>query len=262
MNNLQFLKVNSINDIKSLRSHYLNSLVEPQELFLELKVQSAEHYLIKESEFTLGYFSISDSEVLVELYIEDIHICKGELIIKRIVDQFSIQSALCKSFDQNLLNAAISIHKDISIVGINFRKLLNNYEISDLIDISVSIALPQDFKMIQSINEEVFETEEEINDYLKRKQILLFKKDEEIIGFGIFAPVIIGRDDYDIGMCVCKEYRRQGFGELIIRFLIEHCILNGWRPIAGCDIHNVASRKCLEKAGFIAHHRMLQINFH
>ena len=111
------------------------------------------------------------------------------------------------------------------------------------------------------MNEEVFEQDEEVHEYISKQQIVLFEKEKEMVGFGIFARVIEGRPEFDIGMCVDRRFRRRGYGESIIRHLVEFCKRNGWRPVCGCAVENQASRRCLEKAGFIGRYRLLEFVF-
>ena len=91
--------------------------------------------------------------------------------------------------------------------------------------------------------------------------MFIFENAKEFVGFGIFQRVIEGRQDFDIGMLVDKKFRRQGYGTFIIQFLTQYCASRGWRSIAGCDIKNTASRKCLESAGYIGRYRLLKFSF-
>ncbi|MBK7453354.1 MAG: GNAT family N-acetyltransferase [Anaerolineales bacterium] len=124
--------------------------------------------------------------------------------------------------------------------------------------LTIRLAQAKDKQKIIGINEEIFERDEEVQDYIRKEQIFLFEKDKEIIGFGIFARVIEGRQEFDIGMLVDRKYRRQGYGEFITRYLVNHCQKNGWRAICGCAIENTGSRRCLENAGFISRYRLLE----
>jgi len=40
----------------------------------------------------------------------------------------------------------------------------------------------------------------------------------------------------------------------------EHCYAAGWKPICFCAAGNFASKKAIEKAGFISDHRMLTVS--
>ncbi|MBZ9623835.1 GNAT family N-acetyltransferase [Clostridium sp. FP2] len=55
--------------------------------------------------------------------------------------------------------------------------------------------------------------------------------------------------------------RKKGVGTYIISKLKEHCISNDLVPICGCAYNNYASKKTLEKAGFITIHRIVRFEF-
>lgn len=258
---MKFVTQDSVDDLKDLRDQYLNSLTEPQEMFLELQIRDSNVILIKIDNRDIGYFSYNNDKTLLEFFIVDEFFSENENIFNSILNTYSLNCALCKSFDQNLLSIAINRSVDVQVVGINFRKLIPLKNTKSGLELSVISAIDSDFSIIKSINEEVFEEDDEIVDYLMKNQILMFKDSDAIVGFGIFAPVISNRNAYDIGMCVSSEYRGKGIGNYIINYLIDYCQRNGWRPIAGCEINNQASRKCLEGAGFYADNRLLLFKF-
>lgn len=258
---IKFIKQDSAENLKSLRDLYLDSLCEPQEMFLELQVRDSNAILIQIDEKTIGYFLYDNNEMLLEFFVVDEFFSENEKVFEKILKTYSMKSALCKSFDQNLLSVGIGRFKSIEVVGINFRKLIQQKTYKNDYSFSIFEAKNSDFTLIKSINEEVFETDDEIKEYLTKKQILLFKDKSNVVGFGIFAPIFPDRKDYDIGMCVSAEFRGNGIGQSILHYLIDYCNKNGWRPIAGCDSENFASRKCLEKVGFFADYRMLLIEF-
>lgn len=61
----------------------------------------------------------------------------------------------------------------------------------------------------------------------------------------------------DIYMEVSEPARRQGFGSYLVQELKRVCYEAGKRPAARCDPFNVASRRTLEKAGFLPCGRLL-----
>jgi GNAT superfamily N-acetyltransferase len=128
-------------------------------------------------------------------------------------------------------------------------------------DITIRLAAITDETHIQEVNEEVFDYPEEVIAYINSRQIFLFEKAGDLVGFGIFSQCIPGRQDFDIGMLVVEKFRRQGYASQILRYLIEHCRKKDWRPGAGCYITNTPSRKSLEKVGFIAGYRLLEFAF-
>jgi GNAT superfamily N-acetyltransferase len=149
----------------------------------------------------------------------------------------------------------------MNVIGIHFRQYIAPGDWQLPVDLTIRPAEIKDEAIIINVNEEIFESDDEVTEYIEKGQILLFEKGSDLVGFGIFARVIEDRAEFDIGMLVTKEYRRQGYGRRIIRYMADYCQQKGWRPICGCAIENVASRRTLEKAGFIAGYRLLEFAF-
>ncbi len=55
----------------------------------------------------------------------------------------------------------------------------------------------------------------------------------------------------DIYMKVAEPFRRRGFGTLLVQELKRVCYEHGNIPAARCNVTNIASRKTLQKAGFV-----------
>ncbi|PKN99455.1 MAG: hypothetical protein CVU42_08130 [Chloroflexi bacterium HGW-Chloroflexi-4] len=259
--NVKFEQCSSLEDIADLRNQYLDRLIEPQELFLELIIVKASIYLIYNNEEQIGYFLTNNESVLIEYFIIQKYVFLAESIFTSIIKDLPINKVLCKSFDHLLLSSCVGLQKKTRVVGILFREYHPNNNKDHHPEITVRQAVIDDEKHVIEVNEEVFDHDYEVLEYINKKQLLIFEKEGTPIGFGIFSRVIEGRPDFDIGMLVEKEYRGQGIGQFIISTLADHCIKNGWRPVAGCAVENTASRRTLEKAGFTAGYRMLEFSF-
>jgi RimJ/RimL family protein N-acetyltransferase len=111
-----------------------------------------------------------------------------------------------------------------------------------------------------AINDDFFENEEEIASYIRRGNAFTFRNDEDqLLACGILTRVIEDRDAIDLGMLVASNFRGQGLAKYVVRWLISYCELKGARPIAGCDVNNLASKRALESAGFIGEYQLLEI---
>jgi GNAT superfamily N-acetyltransferase len=61
----------------------------------------------------------------------------------------------------------------------------------------------------------------------------------------------------DVYMEVAEKARRQGYGSYLVQELKRICYEAGKKPAARCDPSNIASRRTLEKAGFLPCGRLL-----
>ena len=59
-------------------------------------------------------------------------------------------------------------------------------------------------------------------------------------------------------MDVAEPFRRRGFGSFLVQELKRVCYEGGHVPAARCGVDNVASRRTLQKAGFVPCGHILQ----
>lgn len=248
----------SLHVIEALRRQHLNDLYEAQELYLELKVQTANVYQIHYEQQPIGYIIIDQDHTALEFYVINPYQTRSDIIFAEIVKTYGITKALCQSFDFTFLSCCLSIQKAVKVLGIHFREYTPTPRKRHDTDIAVRLATPADEPTIASINEEIFESPDEITMVITNQNMFIFEKSGDLLGFGIFQRVIPGRPEFDIGMLVHRNYRKQGYGTYIIQYLADYCQQQGWRPICGCAVENIGSRKCLEAAGFIARYRLLE----
>jgi len=223
-------------------------------------IPGAEKYLIKSDKMEIGYFIHSEG-ILLEFFLIDNYLPDCSIVFKKIISDFKLKGAYCKSFDSLLLKACLHAQKSMKIIGVLYRDFTEREIILPSEIDEIRIAKMTDFEDIEEIKEEVFDTDEEVKDTIKRKAVFVFKNKASLIGFGIFQPAVEGRNSYDIGMAVSPDYRRKGYGAFILNFLKNHCISNNWRPTCGCAIENISSQKTIGKIGFVSKHNMLEFSF-
>ena len=261
MENLRFIKTTDQTDIDHFRNGYFDHLPFSQEYYLEILINASSFYEISVTGRPAGYFILSPNNILLEYYVLPAWVSRMDELFGIILKEFHIEKALCKTFDTDFLFCCLAFQKKSSTAGYLFREYNRTTFISTPPELTVRRAELADETQIIAVNEEVFDNPEEVGQYIRAQQIFLFEKEGNLVGFGIYSPVIRGRKDYDIGMLITPPYRKQGYGVEIIRYLVNFCRQNGWNPYAGCAAENIGSRKCLEKAGFITRHRLIKFLF-
>jgi len=258
-------ELSSAMEIADLRQEYLDSLMESQELFLELMVREAQPFALLDGDTLVGYFFEGTDHTLIEYYVCPACFAYVDTIFGVIVMERGIHTVYCKSFDHLLLSCCLDMQKKMESLGYLFREYekppalsLSKRPLSATFNnITTRLATKADEAYISEINEEIFDHPHEITETIENDNLLIFQQGESVIGFGIFQRTIAGRPEFDIGMLVNREFRRQGYGAFILGYLMNYCEEHGYRPTAGCAIENLASRRCLERAGYKAQYRML-----
>jgi RimJ/RimL family protein N-acetyltransferase len=261
LSHFSFISISNLEIIRSLREQYLDDLPYNQEYYLELPILKGNPYLIQNDDQPAGYFILSNKGTLLEYFLLPQWFDLIDSLFGRIIREHSIKKALCKSFDAPLLACCFEYQKESRLIGVLFRDYSEKPSMISDGEIAIRLANPADEARIISVNEEVFDYPEEVMQYIRAQQIFLYEKGGDLVGFGIFSQVNAGRPYRDIGMLVVPAYRHSGYGVYILHHLIHFCQQNNWQVSAGCAIENIASRRCLEKAGFIARHRLLEFIF-
>ena len=240
------------------RQLYLNSLLEPQEFFLERLVALGKCYEFSGSG-SLGYLVIHESKI-VELFINQPDALVTRAVLLESVKNLGASAIYVKSFDPlaMALESLFSTEKQLS--GYLFRAYSRNSEPKSEL-LKSSPLEENEIDQVMEINDNFFDNAEEIRHYVESQTDHVFSYRDlkgNLIGCGITSREIEGREAVDIGMLVAPEHRMKGFGKTIIDDLKEFCIGMGDNPIAGCDAANIASRKTLEAAGFKATHHLYE----
>ncbi|SES98608.1 Protein N-acetyltransferase, RimJ/RimL family [Natronincola peptidivorans] len=259
MDKINLIKEEDQSLIAKERRKYLDSLPVFQELFLELLVKEGTCYFIKVKEQMIGYVIINNEDThILEYYSTSKSILHNKKILLEITKTLNVTSVYCKTFDYELLTAMNLITQEFTIDGILFREHVEKEQLLEK-QFNERIAQESDLERIQQINDDFFESDDEMIYYIRNKNILLFQNQEnQLIGCGLYQNIAYDYGYMDIGMLVNPAFRKRGYGTYIIKRLADICKEEGKTPICGCGYANKASLKTLVKAGFIPEHALLE----
>lgn len=261
---MELVRKESREEIQFLREAYLDSLPEPTELYLEMLMKNAISYLIKMDGKEAGYAIAGEDRVLYEFYVVPDHIPKADEIFSKVLKDLSIKKALCQSFDELFHKMCVANSNKEKVVGYQFREISEpegHIVVTDLKERPANIG---DLDTIRRYREEIFDDSEveDIPFYINKGSIIIFEEENgEFAGYGMLNRTLPSRNWFDVGMYVNPDKRKGGFGTYIITRMIETARSNGWRPIAGCAEYNKASKRTLEKAGFISRYVLKEFEF-
>lgn len=102
---------------------------------------------------------------------------------------------------------------------------------------------------------------EELEEQIVKEEIFVLYSNDILIAAGVAQKVFPSMNYYDISMIVKVDCRNKGIGTYIITKLRETCCRHNIVPICGYWYYNYASKRTLEKAGFISNHRIITFNF-
>lgn len=264
INNIKFEPVN-ISVLKSMRMSYFYEIKLSQELFLEWQVKNGgQYYKIYNDKSEIGYFILSKDDILVEFYLVHDYIIKKEEVFSKILQDFNLKKVYCKTFDSILLICSQLFSRSSKIIGTIFRDYISTLNIELEPFMKVRIARETDIDKLLQYDSNLYETPEELKYMVHNKMVYMFEKESVLIGCGFLIRVLSDRKYYDIGMWVNPEFRNQGYASLIISHLKKLCFSHGYIPVCGCALENIASRKALERNGFISKHAIIEfeVSYH
>jgi GNAT superfamily N-acetyltransferase len=257
------MKISSVPSISPvlnrLRSGYFEYLYEPQDMHSESLIRKAASHVLWKGSDPVGYFISDDNGTLLEFYVSDERL--AENAFNHMLDARSITRIICKTFDPLLLCLSIGRTTHAKRIAFHFTTIADE-RFQQVKTISTRSAQFSDVGSILAINDDFFDSEEEVGSYIKKGALLLYEDENELLGCGLVQPVLDDHSAYDLGMLVNPSRRRQGIGQHIIRHLKADCLSRGRRPICCCDIGNLASRACLEAAGFRSRHQTVEFSLH
>lgn len=249
----------SLKEIKQLRENYINGLPYSQELHLEEMIRKCDYYLINDGSDTIGYFCVKPDKVLYEFYLKKHVLVSAQEIFKTLIEKGYFVAAESKSFDNLLMSLCLDFNKKAYCTAYLFREY-NNKEclLSGFDNISFRLAVPEDYKNIIEISGNFFD---DLKESISSGEVFVLYENSCLLGAGSCKRVCDGSNYYDIGMVVSENFRNRGLGSYIIKELRSYCCATGKLPVCGCWYYNYASRKALEKAGFITKHRIVKFEF-
>ncbi len=254
---------NSLNDVKTLRQEYLLSIGGRPEPFLEELISyAASTYLLMHCDETIGYFCTSTKQTLLQFYMRDAYMPVAPAVFSDILAQGYIDKALILTRDRVALSLAMELHKQVAVDCYVFEEGPVHKDIQiGFADLGFRQASMDNVQAIRSACGDFHDfLHYTLEGSIEAGDIYALFSGDIVLASGVIAKPF----EYpyvDIGMCVSEAYRRRSIGSFMISELLKECKRRGLVAGASCKYHNTASRKTLEKAGFIAKDRILRISF-
>jgi predicted acetyltransferase len=252
-----------VNEERKFNFHkeYIKTLAEPIDGFWEnVKIGRSECYEVVYDNKVVGHFFVSSDKTLVQFHVSKEYYTYASEIFEYVIKSDIVENAAVSTKEPEFLALCLDYQKSVVTDAYLFtdnKKI--KYELDSFRNLSFRLAKTVDIETIKNKCEVAFEGYYE--DLIENDQLFVLYDKDSFLGIGEFRIMKSNGQFGDIGMIVAEEYHRRGVGTYIITKLKEHCYNNKLKPMACCDITNVASKKTLEKSGFISNHRIILVNF-
>ena len=253
-------KPTKLENIAELVQEYVETLASPIDSFLEYHILNSQAYVISSiGAENVGYFALYDKKLLTQFYLRPNFLKDGQHIFKEILSQFKAEVAFIPTCDELFLSYALDGETAISKQAYFFQ---DNREIepshTEHGNGDLRLATLADIVDIRQISGNYFDPLEES---IVRNELFVLREADMLLGVGVIEKGHLLKGYSSVGMFTSEQFRRRGIGTSIILRLKQWCYEHGQIPIAGCNYHNINSKKTLERAGMISKTRLLKIQF-
>ena len=253
--------------IQQLRDDYLRTLVAPMDGMWESAVIApATFWEIQDREQHAGYFCLGSNHDLLRFHLWENYQDQAQEIFRGMISTYGIQHAIASTIEPLYFSLCLDFQRSIALHSYLFRDNQRR-ELSSGLSKSIfrkaqERELDDMVRFYQAKTEGSGEwIEAFLNARLNREEVFVLYDQQTLVAAGECIPSQKQPPYADLGMVVARSYRGRGLGSFLLTQLKKHCYEAGWKPICSCEASNRASKKAIEKAGFISEQRMVKITF-
>ncbi len=264
---LTCIQLEDTDAIAHLRDDYLRTLVAPMDGMWESAVIAhATFWKIQDGEGRAGYFCTGSDNDLLRFHLLDNYQAQAQEIFRWIVSTYGIQYAIASTIEPLYFSLCLDIQVSITLHSYLFR---DNKRIELSSGLSNSIFRKAEKRELDDIVR-LYQANTEgsgewIEAFVKKRldlaELFVLYERQILVATGECIPSPKQIPYADLGMVVAQSYRGRGLGSYMLTRLKQHCYETGWKPICSCAAGNLASKKAIEKAGFVSKQRMVKVLF-
>ncbi len=253
--------------VEQLRAAYLRTLVAPMDGMWEgAFIARSAFWLVRDGGVPLGHYCIGADSTLLRFHLENAHRAKAAEVFRWVVSTHDVRQAVASTLEPPYFSLCLDVQTSLSIHSYLFRDNTRG-ELSFGLDTGVlRKASIEDLEgLVRFYHANIDGAGEGVEPFLRERLAL-----EEL--FVLYdGPILAATGECirsrsqppyaDLGMVVARSHRGRGLAGYMLTQLKQYCARESWTPICSCAADNIASRKAIIKAGFVAEHRMVTITF-
>ncbi len=253
--------------IEHLRDDYLRTLVAPMDGMWEgAIIAHATYWEIQDGEQCAGYFCTGSDNELLRFHPFENYQVQAQEIFRWIVATQGIQFAIASTIEPLYFSLCLDVQVGMKLHSYLFRDH-KRIELSS--GLSNSVFRQAEKKELDDIvrfyQSNIAGSAEWVEAFLRKRidraELFVLYDRQILVATGECISSPKQPPCVDLGMVVAQSHRARGVGSFMLTQLKQHCYEAGWKPICACAADNYASKKAIEKAGFISEHRMVKILF-
>jgi RimJ/RimL family protein N-acetyltransferase len=253
--------------IQQLRDDYLRTLIAPMDgMWENAVIAQATFWKIQDREQLAGYFCLDSNRYLLRFHLLETYQARAQEIFRWVVSTYDIEHAITSTIEPPYFSLCLDIQESITLHSYLFRD--NQYcQLSSVLSTGTfrkaeKRELDDITRFYRANTEGPGEwIEAFLNAHLNREELFVSYDQQTLVATGECIPSQKQPPYADLGIVVARSYRGRGLGSSMLLQLKKHCYETGWKPICSCAADNHASKRAIEKAGFISEHRTVEVRF-
>ena len=210
-----------------------------------------------------GHFCIGSDDTLLRFQLSRSYQARAQDIFAWVLSTHQIQRAITSTIEPFFFCTCLDAQRSITVHSYLFRDYL---VIEPPAGPTLRKSEPAEFdEIVRFYRDSTERSGEWIHEFvasrLARGELFRMDVGSEIVATGECIPSPKQRPYADLGVIVARPRRGKGLGTSVLIQLKQHAYKSGWRPICSCSVDNGASRRAIEKAGFVTEHRIVVAEF-
>jgi RimJ/RimL family protein N-acetyltransferase len=230
--------------------------------FVEDQILASRHYRVRVDGRDAGVAAIRGGTQVTQFALADPWQASGQRAFRRLRALEGVRSALVPTADEFFLAHALDEHRAVATQAYLFAAGAAPPDVRAAGGAERTYALRQaDAGDLAAVRRHAGDFFGDAGAHAAAGELFVVEAGAECVGFGLLLRSRLYADVGSVGMYTVAGARGRGVGTAAVGLLVQECEQRGWRAVAGCAHTNAASKRVLERAGFVARSRLLDVAF-
>lgn len=251
-----------LGEVGPLRDAYFGSLRGPQEAWLEeqVHVRDNDFHVLTHDGRRIGYCCVDRSNrLLLQFCVAQEFSSVAVGAFELLLTELGVTRAYVTTRDPLALSLCLTFQKSLALESFLFdHRTDTEIALDGVRDARLRLADRSDAVQVVEVSGDFFgDVESEID----HRSLYVLHGADALLGVGYRSSRFCSGRSANLGMFTNPSFRRRNVGACLLQELVKRCREDGLTPIAACYHENPASKRTLEKAGFVSLDRTFLVSF-
>lgn len=258
---IELRKIESPETKDALASAYFEGLFAPIDGFWQyVVIGGADFHEILVDGAAAGHAAVTRGKALVQFAVSGGHRAREGELFDHVLSSGIATGASVSTKEPAFLSLCLDRQKGLEVDCFLFEAAGGAGAAAGQAATPLGAAAAEDIEAVRSACEPAFDGYYE--ELVAKGQLFVARSGGDLLGIGELRRLPTHGGAFgDLGVHVAEAHRGRGVATGILAGLRSRCEAEGIRPIASCNVSNLASKRALEKSGFRAAHRIVNVRF-